>query len=258
MSNSMKNSIFRKIIFPPSGFILQKDVYTTNLLYANDQFPLSSLKQRLPFRPTSEIRINLNDSLKILREKVNRSQNSKKSSELNKIKSKYLIKKKLKFPLIRIKALPLTSLNLHENFNRKDVKIKNIDDDLNITSNNGKKIFYSFKIQNKIENIKQTKLPSILNNNNNLFNSNYNVIFKHRKHKKDKNGFDIDKSMDKISLNNAVEELNKEIKNIKRIEQNRKRSFVRDNFFSTQIYVENIMDSNNRDKKAINILDFNY
>ena len=250
--------IIQPPILPIVGFILQKDVYTTNLLYANDQFPLVSLKQRLPFRPTSDKRINLNDSIRILRERGSRSRNSEKSCSSNNIKSKLLIKKKLKFPLIRIKALPLTSLNLHENINRKDVKIKNIDDDLNITSNNGKKIFYRFKKQNKIANIKQTKLPSILNHNYNLLNSNYNAKFRQRKKKKDKNDYDNDKSMDKISLNNVVVELNKELKNIENIEKNRKRSFIRDTFFSTQIYVENIMDSKNREKKSMNILDFNY
>ena len=32
-------------ITPIVGFILQKDVYTTNLLYANDQFPTKSLRK---------------------------------------------------------------------------------------------------------------------------------------------------------------------------------------------------------------------
>ena len=40
----MPNNIYAKVEYPPCGFILQKDVYTTNLLYANNQFPLTSLK----------------------------------------------------------------------------------------------------------------------------------------------------------------------------------------------------------------------
>ena len=42
---NFNNNIFTKEEYPPAGFILQKDVYTTNLLYANDQFPLTSLKK---------------------------------------------------------------------------------------------------------------------------------------------------------------------------------------------------------------------
>ena len=53
MENINNNNIYSKAELPPCGFILQKDVYTTNLLYANDQFPLKSLKKRLPFRPRS-------------------------------------------------------------------------------------------------------------------------------------------------------------------------------------------------------------
>ena len=40
-------------ITPIVGFILQKDVYTTNLLYANDKFPTKSLRKALPFRKPS-------------------------------------------------------------------------------------------------------------------------------------------------------------------------------------------------------------
>ncbi len=257
MANLTYNNIKKKEELPPCGFILQKDVYTTNLLYANDQFPLKSLKQRIPFRLSSEDRkINLNDSIRILKEKGNNSQNSERSSSLNNIKPKPLKKRKLKFPLIRIKAIPLTSLNLNENINRKDVRIKNIEDDLNITSNNGKRIFYRFKKANKLQNIKQTKLPNIFNRNK-LINSEHNVVFKHRKKRKDKNDSDNDKSMDKNTLSHIVEEINKDLKYFKKIEKNRKRSFIRDNFFSTQIYVENIMDSNKKNK-TIDVRDYNF
>ena len=256
MTNSIRYNIFKKIQYPPSGFILQRDVYTTNLLYANNQFPLKSLKQRLPFRPKSGKRTqNPNDSIRILRENGNISQNSDKKNKfysLNNFKPRYLNKQKLKFPLIRIKAFPLTNLNLHEDISKKDVKIKNMDDDLNITSNKGRKIFFRFKDDNKMSNVKKISLPSINHSNINYINKKYNIIFRHRK----KNQKDI--SMDKISLNNIVDDLNKELNIIKRNENRRKRSFIKDKFFSTQIYVENIMDSNSRINRSINFQDYNY
>ena len=70
-----------------------------------------------------------------------------------------------------------------------------------------------------------------------------NKKYKHRK----KN--DNDKSRDKISLKYIVDQLNNELKNIKQCELERKRSFIRDKFFSTQIYVENILDLNSADNK---------
>ena len=50
-------------------------------------------------------------------------------------------------------------------------------------------------------------------------------------------------------MNNIVNQLNNELKNIRQIELERKRSFIKDKFFSTQIYVENILDLNNGDHK---------
>ena len=256
MINSIRFDIFKKIQYPPSGFILQRDVYTTNLLYANNQFPLTSLKQRLPFRPKSGKRTqNPNDSIRILRENGNISQNSDKKNKfysLNNFKPRYLNKKKLKFPLIRIKAIPLTNLNLHEGISKKDVKIKNMDDDLNITSNKGRKIIFRFKEEKKMSNLKQFSLPVINSNNISFINKKYNIKFRHRK----KNQNDI--SMDKISLNNIVDDLNKELNIIKRNEKKRKRSFIKDKFFSTQIYVENIIDSNRGINRSMNIQDYNY
>ena len=77
-------------------------------------------------------------------------------------KPKLLNNRKLKFPLPKIKTFPLTYLNLHEEISKKDVKIKNMDDDLNITSNNGRKIFYRFK-ENKLSNLQRPNFPPIFN-----------------------------------------------------------------------------------------------
>ena len=246
MENINNNNIYSKAELPPCGFILQKDVYTTNLLYANDQFPLKSLKKRLPFRPRSGKKMqNPSHSVIIIRERGNVHENDEKKNKYlsNIYKPKLLNNRKLKFPLPKIKTFPLTYLNLHEEISKKDVKIKNMDDDLNITSNNGRKIFYRFK-ENKLSNLQRPNFPPIVNKR--LINMRLNLKYKHRKRS------DNDKSRDRISLNNIVNQLNNELKNIRQIELERKRSFIKDKFFSTQIYVENILDLNNGDHKNNN------
>ena len=221
---------------PPCGFILQKDVYTTNLLYANDQFPLKSLRKRLPFRhKSSEITKDPSHSVRIIKLNGENTENSEKKNSFY-FKTKQLKFKKLKFPLPKIKALPLTNLNLYQEINNRNVKIKNMDDDLNITSSNGKKIVYKFK-ENKLTNYKKCNFPSIFKRKINRNNRNLKKCFK----KKENNI-----SMDKMSLKYMIRELNNEIKNIKQSEKEWKRSFIKDKFFSTQIYVENVIDSKNK------------
>ena len=224
MSN---NNIYARVEYPPSGFILQKDVYTTNLLYANDQFPLKALKKRLPFRPYKKL--NPNNSLMIMRQNGHISDNSETKNLFNfysTFKPKYLNKKKLNFPMPKSKTVPLTNLNLYEALSKRDVKIKNIDDDLNITSNNGRKIYYKFK-DNKI--LRNTKylLPSISNNN----------IYTYNKKVKGKNSYG------KISFKYIINQLNDELRNIRQMELDRKKSFIKDKFFSTQIYISRLIDN---------------
>ena len=237
MANLTTNDIFTKIEFPPSGFILQKDVYTTNLLYANDQFPLKALKKRLPFRPQKMQ--NPCHSVRILRENGNISERSKTKQLFylqNNFKPKKLILKKLKFPLPKTKIFPLTCLNLNEKINKKDVKIKNMDDDLNITSNTGRKIIYRYK-ENKLSNDQKPNFPILFRRRKQKNNKNFNNNKSNTKREKDK-------IMDKISLRHIVSQLNDELKNIRQIEKDRKRSFIRDKFFSTQIYAGNICEYN--------------
>ena len=215
----MSNNIFPKLEYPPSGFILQKDVYTTNLLYANDQFPLTYLKQRLPFRPPRKL--NPNNSVKILRQNGRVSDNSENKKEFycfNTFKPKHLSNKKLKFPMPQGKTIPLTKLNLYEEISKKDIKIQNIDDDLNITSNNGRKIFYRFK-EHKILTNKKSNFPPI------SMSSNFSREKKLRE----------ETSMAKLSLKNLINQLNDELRSIKEMELERKRAFFKDKFFSTQV-----------------------
>ena len=222
----MSHNIFTKIEYPPCGFILQKDVYTTNLLYANDQFPLTSLKKRLPFRPPKKL--NPNNSVKILRQNGKISDNAENKKEFyfyNTFKPKYLIKRKLKFPIPQSKPIPLTNLNYYEEISKKDVKIKNIDDDLNITSINGRKIFYRFK-ENKLFSTKKSLFPPITGNN----------YYGYGKKGKEET------SMAKISLKNVINQLNDDLRYLRQMELDRKRSFIKDKFFSTQIYINRIID----------------
>ena len=224
MSN---NNIYARVEYPPSGFILQKDVYTTNLLYANDQFPLKALKKRLPFRPYKKL--NPNNSLMIMRQNGHISDNSETKNLFNfysTFKPKYLNKKKLNFPMPKSKTVPLTNLNLYEEISKRDVKIKNIDDDLNITSNNGRKIYYKFKDNKFLRNTKYL-LPSISNNN----------IYTYNKKVKGKNSYG------KISFKYIINQLNDELRNIRQMELDRKKSFIKDKFFSTQIYISRLIDN---------------
>ena len=223
----MSHNIFTKIEYPPCGFILQKDVYTTNLLYANDQFPLNSLKKRLPFRPYKKL--NPNNSLMIMRQNGHISDNSETRNLFNyysTFKPKYLNKKKLNFPIPRSKTVPLTNLNFYGDISKRDVKIKNIDDDLNITSNNGRKIYYKFKDNKFLRNTKYL-LPSISNNN----------IYTYNKKVKGKNSYG------KISFKYIINQLNDELRNIRQMELDRKKSFIKDKFFSTQIYISRLIDN---------------
>jgi len=256
MANSTGDLAFSKIEYPPSGFILQKDVYTTNLLYANDQFPLRKLKQRLPFRHTSMGKIpNFNSSFQILHQSGNLSESTPKKDIYylsSNHKPKPLNRKKLKFPFPKIKTIPLSSLNLYEDIGKRDVKIKNIDDDLNICSRSGKRIFYRYK-ESKIDNSNKSNFPLILKPSDSL-------IKKLTKKNKYINRRDNDRSMDKMSLTHVINQLNNELRDLKQSEIDRKRSFIKDKFFSTQIYIENVLDSSNEKNNSANykINDYKY
>ena len=117
------NNILIKVEYPPYGFILQKDVYTTNLLYAYDQFPLTSLRKRIPFRHHKKE--NPNKSVIIIRQNGCISDNAKSKHSfylVNTFKPKHLFKKKLLFPIPKGKSIPLTYMNLYEEISKKGIK----------------------------------------------------------------------------------------------------------------------------------------
>ena len=134
-----------------SGFILQKDVYTTNLLYANDQFPIKKLSTILPFRPpTGRVPQDPSNCVTIIRQNGYISYNIENENIFyakNTFKPKKLKHRKLKFPIPKYKLPPLSASDFYSSLRDKNIRIKYIDDDLNITSKNGKKILYTFKDQ---------------------------------------------------------------------------------------------------------------
>ena len=69
-----------------------------------------------------------------------------------------------------------------------------------------------------------------------------------------------DKSMDKLTLTNVIDQLNDNLKNIRQLEIERKKAFIKDKFFSTQIYVDSFTDSRKSKNEASNhkMTDINY
>ena len=210
-----------------TGFILQKDVYTTNLLYSYNLFPLKSLRKRLPFRnPHPENEISKNYSVNILRKNENNTPNFDISKNyldfIKKPKIRNLKKLKLKFPMPKGKIMSLNNLIFYQEMSDKNIRIKNIDDDSNITSNNGKKILYKFKDTKHTK--MQPMLPLIPLNT-------FKQVSKKERNKS--------MSLSNERLKNMIENLNDEMKNIKIFEAKRRK--IRDKFFNTQIYVNNIL-----------------
>ena len=52
-------------------------------------------------------------------------------------------------------------------------------------------------------------------------------------------------SLAKISLKHIINQLNDELRDIKQMELDRKRSFIKDKFFSTQIIINRLIDKYN-------------
>ncbi len=116
-----------------SGFLLQKDVYTTNLLYEHNKFPILPKKKLFPFRNYDIYKkeINLQNSFIIL----NHNRSDKSIFPKKKIT-------KLKFPLPKAEISSNSDFYTHLHGN---IKLKYMEDDLNISSRRGKRIEYFFK-----------------------------------------------------------------------------------------------------------------
>ena len=124
----MKIKKFPLILNPPPmpivGFILQKDVYTTNLLYANDKFSTKSLRKKLPFRPPYIKNNDPNSCITILHNKKN---NLNIKTEYT-FKPKKLMHRRLKFPLPKMKTVPLNESILNGEICKQNISLylKNI------------------------------------------------------------------------------------------------------------------------------------
>lgn len=250
MSDNYKENLkqsTRDLIFPPRGFILQKDIYSTNLLYANNQFPLTCLKKTLPFRPTTLRKPdNPNKCLQILRQNgiiSDSSEEEKTFYSFSSFKPKKFNHQRLRFPLPKINVVPLSNSILYQDICNKNVKIKYIDDDLNIPSKNGKKIIYKIKDSN------YSKLPAlpIVNHSNSSLNINKKegrnlikgMILYNKRSSKNESIIEENKNIKNLlPLRQVISELNDSLKLIKKEEKERKRSFIKDNIFKTQISVE--------------------
>ena len=217
---------FKKFPFlNTKGFILKKDVYTTNLLFEHKRINFST-KNLIPFRNINPNPndININEFLKV---------NS--CRKLQKVESIFKPKlHKLKFPLNRIIPPSKSNIDFYPNF--KGNKIIYIDDDSNITSLNGKKINFSIK------NEENKKFYEIFNRNHKFTNRMLINISKIDKNKKDfgvntyneyNNGFNDFKTI--------------KIKKIKFPENNKNYNNNNENdlMFQTQIKFHNIYNNDN-------------
>lgn len=167
----------------PSGFILQKDVYTTNLLFANDQLPIKKISKLLPFRPpTGRVPQDPSSCLQITKLDNFYTFNTEKDLFYSKrgFKTKKLNKRKLKFPIPKYRLTPLSAMDFYSNLRQKGLRIKYIEDDLNISSRNGKKILFYFRedyYTPKFDVKEKIKKPNLLKKENEFENEDYNNYF---------------------------------------------------------------------------------
>lgn len=251
---SMKEKPFVSLKRPPSGFFLQKDVYTSNILYANTQLLSKVPMKWLPFRTVpSHKPDNPSKSLKIVNEKCSTISNedSKISFSLRN-RPKKLINSKLSFPLPKIIIPPLTTMNFDKALCKKDLKIKYMEDDLNISSRKARKIIYNYKnniistYNNIIENnnICDTANKNYSDNENSFNNKIKNILREEKlKYKKYKNKTSLYFTFKpfikkKVSdLNNQVNEINNNLRRINTQDKENRKIPFKDNMFATQINV---------------------
>ena len=166
-----------------SGFILQKDVYITNLLYANDQLPIKKIAKLLPFRPASGwMPRDPSSCLQIIRQNGFLSiypENETLFYSKKNFKPKKLNNRKLKFPIPKYRYPPLSAADFYKNLRQQGIRIKYIDDDLNITSKNGKKIIYTFREDHYLKKYesKNAGTKSLIKKKDHLINEDFNNYF---------------------------------------------------------------------------------
>ena len=225
-----------------SGFILQKDVYTTNILYENNLIPNINLKNILPFRPKSgRVPQDPKNCLQILRQigPIPNILNIKDIYIYKKnIRTKKLKNKKLKFPLPKMRLRPISSNDFYKYLRGNNLKTRNIEDDLNITSKHGKKIYYSFRneLDKERDKFKEKYVKVGYGNILNDSDKKYDEYFDY--------GFHINKENDNINIKP------KRIKSASKFKVKvgilpQKKIYQRDNTFKTQIDF-NLLYANNK------------
>ena len=263
-SENTSTKEYTRIRIPSGGFILKKDVYTTNLLYADDRFSKKSILKNLKFRkPHTNIPLNTSKSLIILHENFDefkKMYNKNKNYSCLKKKSKKTWGK-IQFPLPRVNAKSMSAFNLNKNFCNKNVKIRFMEDDLNITSNKGKKINYNFKGNNANNyfyteknisyDLNENNIKKRINNKSNAssnFNKSKNNYVKLNDFYKidyrprfrcNKHLFMNKNENNMMPLNLLTSMINSNLKNIMKEDKENKKLMFRNDFFKTQVKASN-------------------
>ena len=212
-----------------SGFILQKDVYTTNILYENNLILTKNLKNIVPFRPQSgRVPQDPTKCIQILKQ-ICPQTTKDLSIYLYKdyFKTKKLKNKKLKFPLPKIRLRPISSNDFYKNIRGSNIRTKNIEDDLNITSKFGKKINFFYTNGNSIKYSEKYKEKCVNFGNGRNDNKKFDEFFDFGFHTDKNYNFSLFKkkrvkssNMLKIKIDNMIHKQN---------------NYLTDNTFKTQI-----------------------
>lgn len=149
----LRNNRTERINYP-GGFLFQKDIYTTNLLFFHQKCKKDEVPKFLDIYDRVDKKYDLLPLLQIKKEENNLSSTSFTRSAASKRRQK-----KLKFPLPKVKIQSLSSIDFYQKY-KGDYKLCYIDDDLNITSKKMKKFVYCSK-----EPTQQTRTTDVINLN---------------------------------------------------------------------------------------------
>lgn len=145
---------------PFNGFLFQKDIYTTNLLYIHQKYAKNDRLPYLNIYDRIDHKADLSPCLQIRKEENDLHRKSRKNITIHSTKRM----RKLIFPLPKVKTPTLSSIDFYEKY-KGDYKLCYMDDDLNITSKKMKKFIYS------------SKVPTGQTNQNDTFNSQSTMSF---------------------------------------------------------------------------------
>ena len=121
-----------------SGFLLKKDYYTNNLLKVHRKINSTDDLRFMNIINENNLNNHLFNPLNFIR--------IRKVIPLsyNTLNKSHIEIKKLQFPLPKVYFPSMSQVDFYSNIKGK-YNIRNLDDDLNVTSNRTKKIFYHYK-----------------------------------------------------------------------------------------------------------------